>query len=287
VAKPFEDTALYESWRDAKLSNFSTRLDNYLVEIKDPLKLSSTEFEKIRKTCGESSFCLIKIKEQSDYALVINKINSQLGLIDYDKHLYVKTNGLASITVSKKTDQSEFIPYTDRELGWHTDGYYNEEENRVRSFTLFCVNPSLSGGETSWVDHELIYIKLYEESRDIIEALCHPKAMTIPANIVNDKTLRPESTGPIFFNDHTSNALYMRYTQRKKNIQFHDSLEISQAVEALDKLLEDIDDIKFSHRFNRNEGLLTNNVLHKRTSFIDNPDQPRLLLRGRYFNRIN
>jgi hypothetical protein len=111
--------------------------------------------------------------------------------------------------------------------------------------------------------------------------------MTIPANIVNDKTLRPESTGPIFFNDHTSNALYMRYTQRKKNIQFHDSLEISQAVEALDKLLEDIDDIKFSHRFNRNEGLLTNNVLHKRTSFIDNPDQPRLLLRGRYFNRIN
>ena len=189
--------------------------------------------------------------------------------------------------LSKRTDQSEFIPYTDKELGWHTDGYYNEEENRVRSFTLFCVNPSLSGGETSWVDHELIYIKLYEESKDIIEALCHPRAMTIPANIVNDKTLRPESTGPIFFNDRTSNALYMRYTQRKKNIQFHDSLEISQAVEALDKLLEDIDDIKFSHRFNRNEGLLTNNVLHKRTSFIDNPDQPRLLLRGRYFNRIN
>ena len=110
MAKPFEDTALYESWRDAKLANFSTRLDNYLVEIKNPLKLSSTEFEKIRKTCDESSFCLIKIKEQSDYASVINKINSQLGLIDYDKHLYVKTNGLASITVSKKQINQNLFP---------------------------------------------------------------------------------------------------------------------------------------------------------------------------------
>jgi len=34
-------------------------------------------------------------------------------------------------------------------------------------------------------------------------------------------------------------------------------------------------------------GLLCNNVLHDRSAFSDGPDQPRLLYRARYLDRIN
>jgi hypothetical protein len=34
-------------------------------------------------------------------------------------------------------------------------------------------------------------------------------------------------------------------------------------------------------------GLLCNNVLHDRTAFCDAPDQPRLLFRARYLDRVS
>jgi hypothetical protein len=39
----------------------------------------------------------------------------------------------------------------------------------------------------------------------------------------------------------------------------------------------------FEHTMKANQGLICNNVLHNRSAFIDDPQHPRLLLRGRYF----
>jgi hypothetical protein len=47
-----------------------------------------------------------------------------VGLLDYDQHLYAQSNGLAYIKQSDKQERSEFNPYTDKAIGWHTDGYY-------------------------------------------------------------------------------------------------------------------------------------------------------------------
>ena len=276
----------YQYWRDEKLTNTTTELTDCIVEIQNPFKLTPVEKNKLQSLCQKVNFALFQIQPIDQYDEAIISINTQLGLKDFDQHLFVKTGGLAHITQSDKKDQGEFIPYTDKNLGWHTDGYYNTIEQRIRAFSLFCVRPALKGGISEWIDPQMIYILLREDNPDVVKALTHPKAMSIPEHRVDGEVRRANSVGPVFFIDEKTQALYMRYTQRKKNIEFLDSLEIKQAVEYLDTLLNTTTDYHFKHLMQTGQGLLCNNVLHKRNAFTDDKDNPRLLLRGRYFNRI-
>jgi len=276
----------YRYWRDEKLANAPTQLSDCIVEIQNPFDLSSAEKNKIISLCQKGNFVLFQIQPIDQYDKAIVSINTQCGLKDFDQHLFVKTGGLAHITQSDKKDQGEFIPYTDKNLGWHTDGYYNAVEQRIRAFSLFCVEPAVQGGVNEWVDPQMMYLLLREDNPDVVKALTHPEAMSIPEHKVDGKVRRATSTGPVFFIDEPTNELSMRYTQRKKNIVFLDSLEIKQAVEHLDALLNTTTDYHFEHLMQTGQGLLCNNVLHKRNAFTDDKDNPRLLLRGRYFNRI-
>jgi hypothetical protein len=276
----------YQYWRDEKLANIPTQLNDCIVEIQNPFELSSAEKNKITDLCQRGNFSLFQIQPIDQYDKAIISINAQFGLTDFDQHLFVKTGGLAHITQGGEKDQGEFIPYTDKNIGWHTDGYYNAIDARIRAFSLFCVNPATQGGANEWIDPQMIYLLLREDNPDVAKALTHSKAMSIPEHEVDGVVRREKSTGPIFFVDELSGSLYMRYTQRKKNINFLDSTEIKQAVEHLDALLSTKTDYHFQHLMQSGQGLLCNNILHKRNSFTDDINNPRLLLRGRYFNRI-
>ncbi|EEZ80225.1 TauD/TfdA family dioxygenase [Candidatus Thioglobus sp.] len=277
----------YQHWRDDKLANTSTKLEDYLVEIENPFELRDSEKNKVVSLCQQGNFALFHVLEQTDYADAIINMNAQFGLKDFDRHLYVQDRGLAHITQSTNKNQSEFIPYTNKAIGWHTDGYYNAIEQRIRAFSLFCVRPASEGGTNEWIDPQMVYLLLREDNPDVAKALIHPNAMTIPEHKVNGKVRRTTSTGPVFFIDEASGELYMRYTQRKKNIEFLDSIEVNQAIEHLDELLSKHTDYHFKHLMHSGQGMLCNNVLHKRSDFNDDPNNPRLLLRGRYFNRID
>ncbi len=276
----------YQYWRDEKLANAANSIESCMVEIANPFALTSVEKEKIQQLCRTNNFALFEIKAQDDYDQAIVQINKQMGLHDYDQHLYAQNNGLAHITQSDKMQQAEFIPYTNKAIGWHTDGYYNAADNQVRAFSLFCVAPGAEGGVNQWIDPQMVYLLLREDNKNVVEALSHPQAMSIPEHKVDGVIRRAKSTGAIFFVDELSNALYMRYTQRKKNIEFLTATEVQQAVGLLDNLLNTTTPHHFEHTMSANQGLLCNNVLHNRSAFVDNPEHPRLLLRGRYANRI-
>jgi alpha-ketoglutarate-dependent taurine dioxygenase len=286
MANVVTSTNDYQFWRDEKLANAQTDIEHCLVEVRNPNQLSKSEKDQITHLCSVNNFALFSTPIQQDYGSSIVNFNQQFGLESFDRHLYVKNQGLAHITQSDDRDQAEFIPYTSRAISWHTDGYYNTPEDRIRSFSLFCVNPAQQGGENQWLDQQMAYLLLREENPDIAAALTHSQAMSIPAHIVDGQTRRQISTGPIFFTDEATSELYMRYTQRKKNIAFYDSTEIKQAVELLDKLLASNTPYHFSHTMRANQGLLCNNILHKRSTFTDQTKTPRLMLRGRYFNRV-
>ncbi len=276
----------YRFWRDEKLANVQTDIENCLIEVNKPTQLSKAEKNQITHLCRVNNFALFHIPSQQDYESSIVGFNQQFNLKAFDQHLYVKSQGLAYITQSDQQDQAEFIPYTDRAIGWHTDGYYNSPKDRIRAFYLFCVNPAQQGGENQWIDPQMAYLLLREENPDITTALTHAKAMSIPAHKVDGQIRRKTSVGPIFFIDEMTNQLYIRYTQRKKNIDFYDSDEIKQAVETLNQLLAGNTQYHFTHTMSANQGLLCNNVLHKRSTYIDQQVTPRLMLRGRYFNRV-
>ena len=276
----------YQYWRDKKLANTSSDLSQYFVEIDNPFKLTVSEKNKILTLCQNNNFALFQIKAQEDYENSVIHINQQFGLKDFDSHLYVKNKGLAHITQSNKKDQSEFIPYTDKNIGWHTDGYYNPTDSRIRAFSLFCVQSAKIGGLSQWIDPDMVYLLLREDNPEIAKALTHPQAMSIPEHRVDGRVRREKSVGPVFFVDELTQALYMRYTQRKKNIEFFNSSEIEQAVNHLDALLSQQTPYHFQYMLQTGQGILCNNVLHKRQNFTDDKQHPRLLLRGRYFNRI-
>jgi hypothetical protein len=271
---------LYKNWRDEKLNNYQN-IDKCLVEINNPKSLLSSEKEKIKQLCKTNNFALIKLAKSDDYFDKVLSINKSLGLLENDKHFFLD-EALAKITPKDKK-QGEFIPYTTRKLGWHTDGYYNSYENRIRSFTLFCENPAISGGVNQWLDIEMLYITLREKNPELTKLLTQKNAMTIPAHIENDRVIREKSTDSIFLIDELSGSLFMRYTQRKTNIEFADGLS-----EAINFLNENIANNSYTHThlMQKGEGIINNNVIHNRTNFENDENNPRVMLRGRYFVRI-
>ena len=280
------DNDTYKRWRDAKLEGAATSIEATLVEINNPEQLSGSEHAKIKQLCDQNNFALFQIGAQTDYPSTINRINEQFGLTNFDAHLYVGEQGLAHITPSDNQEQGEFIPYTTRGIGWHSDGYYNEEASRIRAFSLFCANPATEGGENQWIDQHMLYILLRENNPDVAKALTHPKAMTIPEHRLDGKVRRPVSVGPIFFIDEKTTELYMRYTQRKKYIKFADSNEVQEAVKLLDERLAQDSEYHFRHTMCADQGILCNNVPHTRSAFTNDPNSPRLMLRERFFERI-
>ncbi len=276
----------YQYWRDEKIARAPLKLSDCMLEIHDPFKLTASEKNKLLTLCQNTGFALFSLAAQNDYPSAIIQFNQQLGLVDFDAHLYAKHHGLAYITPTNHHEKRAFIPYTDKAIGWHTDGYYNTLAQRIRAFSLFCVNPADNGGENAWIDPQMVYVLLREANPEVAKALTHPEAMTIPEHRADGKVRRATATGAIFFMDEPSAELSMRYTQRGKHIKFCNSTEITQAVDCLNALLNHRTEYHFEHKMHAGQGIICNNILHKRASFVEDIARPRLLLRGRYFNRL-
>ncbi|SFV62348.1 hypothetical protein MNB_SUP05-5-709 [hydrothermal vent metagenome] len=272
----------YQQWRDDKLRHYQTNLNNCIVEIKNPLALTKNEQTKLKDIVKYNNFAIYQtnIKEENlRTSLVV--LNKQLGLVDYDQHLFAKTSGLSYIEKTDNKKQEEFIPYTNKKINWHTDGYYNSPQQRIRAMTLHCVHPADIGGINQWIDYEIVYILLKEQNPEIIKILMNQQAMTIPAF-----EKREQSQGPIFYFDDKTKQLMMRYTQRKKNVIWLDNSEMLMAKQALDTLLDSKTDYHFEYKMSSGDGFVCNNILHNRDAFQDGKNNKRLMIRGRYFNRL-
>jgi hypothetical protein len=152
---------------------------------------------------------------------------------------------------------------------------------------LHCAQPAISGGESLLMDHEIAYILLREANPAYITALMHSQAFTIPANELNGQIIRAAQTGPVFSLD-SAGHLHMRYSARQKNVIWRDDALTQEAAAFLLKLWQEDSPYKIRYTLKAGEGLICNNILHCRTAFKDseNPEQKRLLYRGRYYERV-
>ena len=80
----------------------------------------------------------------------------------------------------------------------------------------------------------------------------------------------------------------MRFTDRKRHIEWADNELTNEAIGFLRQVLE-TDEHVIKYRLEAGQGLICNNVLHNRSAFSDSKQQgeTRLLLRGRYLDRID
>ncbi|MCU0971636.1 MAG: TauD/TfdA family dioxygenase [Gammaproteobacteria bacterium] len=281
-----EDERAYRAWRAAKLAGYPGP-DDLWVEIADPARPSEAEIAAVLGTVERANLALFRWRRAAADPAVLATFLASLGLNRLDRNPCAEEDGITALEVRPADGGRTYIPYTNRPLSWHTDGYYNDPANTVRSWALYCVSDAAAGGENEAWDHELAYIRLRDANPAWIRALMAPDAMTIPANEESGAQLRPARTGPVFAVDPDGH-LNMRYSARAKNIAWKDEPETRAAVEALGGLFSAGDDHILGFRLAPGEGVVSNNVLHRREGFRDDPasGRRRLILRARYHDRV-
>jgi hypothetical protein len=82
--------------------------------------------------------------------------------------------------------------------------------------------------------------------------------------------------------------LHMRYSARQRNVIWKDRQAVRAGAAFLSGLFSAGDDHIFRYMLKPGEGLLSNNVLHRREGFRDDPasGRTRLMYRARYYDRI-
>lgn len=278
----------YSEWRARKLENYPASVSELMVPVANLAQLMPVEQDALVSACRRANFAIFTTGSAAVDKADIRAFGQKLGLNRLDSNLYADDDGITSLQVSEVDRKRDYIPYTNRRLNWHTDGYYNSSEQQIKAFLMYCVRDAAEGGENHLLDHEIAYILLRDTDPRFIDALTHPQAMTIPANIEQGVEIRPAQTGPVFFQDTVTGNLHMRYSARTRNIHWRDDPLTKAAAEFLQNLWEEGSPYVYHHRLMPGQGLICNNVLHSRTAFQDDPatGRSRLMYRARYFDRI-
>jgi hypothetical protein len=115
-----------------------------------------------------------------------------------------------------------------------------------------------------------------------------PDAFTIPGNLEKGTLIRPDQSGPVFSISPIDGSLHMRYSARQRNVIWKDDKDTRDAAAFLLDLFRRGDDHIYRVRLDANEGVISNNILHRRDGFRDDPASgtKRLFYRARYFQRL-
>ena len=288
-----DDYTAYAAWREARLAAYPARKEDFVVEVEDLGAPTRPEREAIRRLARLANMAVYVTRSNlaDERATRRNLIAFGLafGLAAIEDHRSAEADGIVRIEVVDRGGRLGYIPYTDRPINWHTDGYYNYHGpgRSVRAMLLHCMRPAGEGGVNRLIDPEIAYIRLRDDDPRHIEALMHPAAMTIPESVEANGRVRAENVGPVFYVD-SHGVLGMRFTARKRNVVWRDDPATRAAVARLEAVLAE-DPLVLETRMAAGQGVICNNVLHDRTGFSPSEDsgRGRLLLRIRYAGRID
>ena len=278
------DPAAYGRWRDAKLACAPKSVGELVVEVGGIASLTASEQGALRDRihrAGMAVYAEAPQPERDDKA-ALKCLATAFGLTSLDSNHLADEDGITPLAVHRDGVRARYIPYTERPITWHTDGYYNVPARTVRALLLHCIRPAAAGGANRLMDPEILYILLRDQDPELIRLLMEPDALTIPGND-EEGMQRPATVGPVFSVDRGGN-LHMRYTARSRNAEW--SEQAKPAAEAIKRLLDTPSPYLFEHVLQPGQGLVSNNPLHTREPFTDDPNHPRLLYRARYHERI-
>ncbi|MCW8890899.1 MAG: TauD/TfdA family dioxygenase [Sedimenticola sp.] len=288
TSSPFEpaNEISYQRWRAQKLSQYPRSLEELLVSVKDPRALSEIEHTAIQQRLKKANMAIYISETGSDPDPQIPlSLGRQFGAQSLNHNWLSDDTGLTSLKVAAEGVRQQYIPYSNRAIKWHTDGYYNRPEEQIHSLLLHCVESAGQGGENALLDHEIAYILLRDQDPAFITALMGPEVMTIPPRMNQGEVARQEETGPVFSIMPCGN-LHMRYTIRTRHVIWSEDPVTRAALDALTAILQSHSPYIFRGRLEAGMGLISNNILHDRTAFIDDAKGVRHLYRARYYDRL-
>ncbi|MEO6065099.1 MAG: TauD/TfdA family dioxygenase [Lysobacterales bacterium] len=287
VVGPFDldNQAGYLKWRTTKLASRARCLADLIVDVGDPQALTPEEHTSLVERCAKWNMAVYRSATGAHGKDTASAIGRQLGLHRLHANWLADEDGISSITVGAG-DHGSIVPYTNKPLKWHTDGYYHSQQQQIKAMLLHCERPAASGGENRMLDHELAYIALRDASPRWALALMADDAMTIPGREDATGMARPAQAGPVFSVDPQDGELHMRYTARTRSIAWKQDPVTLKAASFLERLLVDDTANVITLRLEPGMGIVANNVLHDRSAFVDDPARPRLIYRARYLDRV-
>jgi alpha-ketoglutarate-dependent taurine dioxygenase len=289
-----DDVKAWQRWVDDKKAAYERRADNQfklLFDIDADGHIPSALLAELKQQINDYNFALYRMcGEVDDHLASMKSIGGQIGLKALDKNLCAPEDRVTRLRVTEQGRSNIYIPYSNKAIGWHTDGYYNPMHQRVLALVLHCESPSEQGGVNDLLDHDMAYIHLRTENPQFIKALSQPQVMCIPENVENGVLVRPQTCSAVFMNeaaDDQAPQLAMRFSKRKRNIIWAQDNLTQEALACLFEFLESDSPYHIRYRLKSGEGLICNNVLHTRSAFSDSPEHTRIYYRARYYNRIN
>jgi alpha-ketoglutarate-dependent taurine dioxygenase len=281
-----ENECAFLKWKEAKCLDYSENIGQLVVPVSDPKNLTYLEIKQFKALLLKTNMAIYEISgEAKEDKSIPEQLCLQLGIQSLDKNECADDDGFTSIQVVDDGLHAIYIPYSEKGINWHTDGYYNRLSEQIYTMVLHCVRAAPEGGENQLWDPDIIYLLLRDENPEYIQALMAPDAMTIPKNVLDGKLIRPDRSGPVFIVTEEG-RLHMRYTARARNVIWKDDEMTQKAQNVLREILNSDSKFKFQGSLKPGQGLICNNVLHTRTAFKDDKQHPRLLYRGRYFDKI-
>ena len=269
-------SAEFLRWAEEKERDIPHNIDGIIVNIHDINNVKISEIAKIKETINKCNSCIYSSKIALKSNTNLLKFVESVGMRTYDRN-NIESNEISTIT-PLESNKINYIPYTNKSLNWHTDGYYDKKS--IFSWLLHCVQPATHGGENYLLDHELA-LREYVLRYDDVNNLMSEDALTIPES---KDTSRSEISTYIFSIKNQYKKLHMRFSMRKDNIGT--SPKAGDAVTKLKQTIEN-DCAKYSltYKLQKNEGIITNNILHGRRAFKDDKVK-RKLLRIRSYERL-
>ena len=283
------DTAAYGRWRADKLRAYPRDLEAQRVRVARLERPTGGERDALAAACRRANFAVYVSDPQAALGPeTLTSFAACLGLTRPDRHLWAREDGIVALENRPGSRRAGYLPYTDRPMNWHTDGYYNAPDAAVRGVVMHCAVRAPVGGANWLLDPEMIYIALRDHDARLVEALMRPDAMTIPENTLETDRPRPAMSGPVFSVHAGDGALHMRYTARTRSISWKDDPLVREAAAFLRDYLTPPVEHAFRVSLEPGQGIVCNNVLHNREGFEDGTgeDQKRLLWRARFRERV-
>jgi alpha-ketoglutarate-dependent taurine dioxygenase len=283
-----ENEDAYQAWRSCKLESRRQATPLRVFKLNGQGLLADSQLADLQQQVEGYNFIVFEVSNADFGKQEFIALNRQFGLYDLDINLGADADKVTALRVVGESDQrAQYIPYTNRAMNWHTDGYYNPHARRINAFSLYCVNQSARGGGNFLFDHEMMYLLIRDQSPELLEALMHDDLMRIPANVQDNQVIRAEESGPVFSLQPISCALNMRFTSRPQHIVWKSDKCSQQALNRVREILLQ-GEAMIEIRLHAGQGLVCNNILHGREAFQDDPQHPaRLVYRARYYDAID
>lgn len=278
--------SLYSDWALSKTKALDSEPEIFFLDSFSNFSLNHQT--NINKSLNDFNFFVYQIDDSViSFENQLNEFGDLLGLSSLDNHLCASEDKVTKIFNDVSQSKSFYIPYTDKPINWHTDGYYNIDIQAVYAFILHCGNPAYEGGQNGLLDQDQVFIHLINENPLYVKALMSPTVMTIPENKQDGVVIRPETSTAIFNVLNEQHHILMRYSMRKKNIVFAEDPLTQEALSCMDEFINAKSSPYIDIKLKAGQGVACNNVLHRRTSFKDKIGSERLYYRARYYNRIS